>query len=46
VRADRARDWKLIDEHAEAAAFGALLDKEIAALRGQSVRRARSRASS
>jgi benzoyl-CoA-dihydrodiol lyase len=38
VRADRARDWKLIDEHAKPQAFGALVDAEVAALRGQSTR--------
>src|SRR5205814_1764881 len=38
VRADRARDWKLIDDHAKPQAFGALVDKEVAALRGQSKR--------
>src|SRR5207248_2523646 len=36
VRADRARDWKLIDDHAKPQAFGALVDKEVAALRTQS----------
>lgn len=38
VRADRAKDWKLIDDHAKPQAFGALVDKEVAALRGQSSR--------
>jgi benzoyl-CoA-dihydrodiol lyase len=38
VRADRARDWKLIDDHAKPQQFGALVDKEVAALRGQSSR--------
>jgi benzoyl-CoA-dihydrodiol lyase len=38
VRADRARDWKLIDDHAKPQAFGALVDAEVAALRGQSTR--------
>ena len=38
VRADRARDWKLIDEFAKPQAFGALVDKEVAALRAQSSR--------
>ena len=38
VRADRARDWKLIDEHAKPQQFGALVDKEVAALRAQSTR--------
>ncbi|WP_255428322.1 2,3-epoxybenzoyl-CoA dihydrolase [Ramlibacter cellulosilyticus] len=39
VRADRAKDWKLIDEHAKPQAFGALVDKEVAALRSQSTRK-------
>ncbi|MDE2605531.1 MAG: benzoyl-CoA-dihydrodiol lyase [Burkholderiales bacterium] len=38
VRADRARDWKLIDDHAKPQAFGALVDREVAALRAQSGR--------
>jgi benzoyl-CoA-dihydrodiol lyase len=38
VRADRARDWKLIDAHAKPQAFGALVESEVAALRGQSTR--------
>ena len=38
VRADRAKDWKLIDDHAKPQAFGALVDKEVAALRAQSKR--------
>ncbi|MBP6405737.1 MAG: benzoyl-CoA-dihydrodiol lyase [Ramlibacter sp.] len=38
VRADRARDWKLIDAHAKPQQFGALVDAEIAALRAQSTR--------
>lgn len=38
VRADRAKDWKLIDDHAKPQAFGALVDKEVAALRAQSSR--------
>ncbi|MCA0212890.1 MAG: 2,3-epoxybenzoyl-CoA dihydrolase [Proteobacteria bacterium] len=38
VRADRARDWKLIDAHAKPQQFGALVDAEIAALRAQSKR--------
>jgi benzoyl-CoA-dihydrodiol lyase len=38
VRADRAKDWKLIDAHAKPQQFGALVDHEIAALRGQSDR--------
>lgn len=38
VRADRAKDWKLIDDHAKPQGFGALVDKEVAALRGQSSR--------
>ncbi|GAB3649834.1 2,3-epoxybenzoyl-CoA dihydrolase [Ramlibacter alkalitolerans] len=39
VRADRARAWKLIDDHAKPQQFGALVDKEVAALRGQSDRK-------
>jgi len=39
VRADRARDWKLIDDHAKPQAFGALVDREVAALRAQSTRK-------
>ena len=38
VRADRARDWKLIDAHAKPQQFGALLATEIDALRAQSTR--------
>ena len=38
VRADRARDWKLIDAHAKPQQFGALVDAEIDSLRGQSRR--------
>ncbi len=38
VRADRARDWKLIDDHAKPQQFTALVDSEIAMLRGQSSR--------
>ncbi len=38
VRADRAKDWKLIDAHAKPQQFGALLTTEIDALRAQSTR--------
>lgn len=38
VRADRARDWKLIDEYAKPQQFGALVEAEVASLRGQSSR--------
>ena len=38
VRADRAKDWKLIDEHAKPQQFSQLLATEIAALRAQSTR--------
>jgi benzoyl-CoA-dihydrodiol lyase len=38
VRADRAKDWKLIDEHAKPQQFGALLATEIEALRARSTR--------
>ncbi|MES1978091.1 MAG: 2,3-epoxybenzoyl-CoA dihydrolase [Pseudomonadota bacterium] len=38
VRADRAKDWKLIDAHAKPQQFGALLATEIDALRAQSTR--------
>lgn len=38
VRADRAKDWKLIDGHAKPQQFGALVDSEVAALRAQSTR--------
>ena len=38
VRADRARDWKLIDDYAKPQQFGALVEAEVAALRKQSDR--------
>jgi benzoyl-CoA-dihydrodiol lyase len=38
VRADRARDWKLIDAHAKPQQFPQLVESEIAALRAQSDR--------
>ncbi|MCD6077068.1 MAG: Unsaturated acyl-CoA hydratase [Ramlibacter sp.] len=38
VRADRAKDWKLIDAYAKPQQFGALVDQEVAALRAQSTR--------
>ena len=38
VRADRAKDWKLIDAHAKPQAFGALLATEIEAARARSTR--------
>ncbi len=38
VRADRAKDWKLIDAHARPQQFAALLATEIAALRARSTR--------
>ena len=38
VRADRAKDWKLIDAHAKPQAFGQLLATEIEALKAQSTR--------
>ena len=38
VRADRAKDWKLIDAHAKPLQFGQLLATEIEALRAQSTR--------
>jgi benzoyl-CoA-dihydrodiol lyase len=38
VRADRAKDWKLIDAHAKPQQFAQLVDSEIAALRAQSKR--------
>jgi len=38
VRADRAKDWKLIDGHAKPQKFGELVDAEIEALRRQSTR--------
>jgi benzoyl-CoA-dihydrodiol lyase len=40
VRADRARDWKLIDAHARPQQFGQLLATEIGALCAQSARAA------
>jgi benzoyl-CoA-dihydrodiol lyase len=43
VRADRARDWKLIDEHAKPQQFGQLLATEIEALCAQSTRAAASK---
>ncbi|WP_371134131.1 2,3-epoxybenzoyl-CoA dihydrolase [Polaromonas sp.] len=43
VRADRAKDWKLIDTHAKPQQFGALLATEIEALRAQSTRAAGSK---
>jgi benzoyl-CoA-dihydrodiol lyase len=43
VRADRAKDWKLIDEHAKPQQFGALLATEIEALRARSTRAAASK---
>jgi benzoyl-CoA-dihydrodiol lyase len=38
VRADRAKEWKLIDAHAKPQQFGQLIDSEIASLRSQSTR--------
>ena len=38
VRADRAKDWKLIDAHAKPQQFGALLATEIEALKAVSTR--------
>jgi benzoyl-CoA-dihydrodiol lyase len=38
VRADRARDWKLIDAHAKPQQFAQLVDSEIGHLRAQSTR--------
>ena len=38
VRADRAKDWKLIDAHAKPQQFAALLATEIEALRARSTR--------
>jgi benzoyl-CoA-dihydrodiol lyase len=38
VRADRAKDWKLIDTHAKPQQFARLIESEIAALRSQSTR--------
>ena len=43
VRADRAKDWKLIDAHAKPQAFGQLLAAEIEALKNQSTRNAASK---
>ncbi|SFU50555.1 2,3-dihydro-2,3-dihydroxybenzoyl-CoA ring cleavage enzyme [Polaromonas sp. YR568] len=43
VRADRAKDWKLIDAHAKPQQFGDLLATEIEALRKQSTRAAASK---
>ncbi|MES2363094.1 MAG: 2,3-epoxybenzoyl-CoA dihydrolase [Pseudomonadota bacterium] len=43
VRADRAKDWKLIDAHAKPQQFGELLATEIEALRAQSTRAAGSK---
>jgi benzoyl-CoA-dihydrodiol lyase len=43
VRADRAKDWKLIDACAKPQQFGALLATEIEALRAQSTRAAASK---
>jgi benzoyl-CoA-dihydrodiol lyase len=43
VRADRAKDWKLIDAHAKPQQFGTLLATEIEALRAQSTRAAGSK---
>lgn len=43
VRADRAKDWKLIDAFAKPQQFGALLATEIEALRVQSTRAAGSK---
>ena len=40
VRADRAKDWKLIDAHAKPQAFGALLATEIEAACARSMRAA------
>ena len=40
VRADRAKDWKLIDAHAKPQAFSALLATEIEAARARSTRAA------
>jgi benzoyl-CoA-dihydrodiol lyase len=40
VRADRAKDWKLIDAHAKPQQFAALLSHEVEALRSQSTRSA------
>src|SRR4029078_13664684 len=38
VRAHRAKAWKRVDDYAKPQQFGALVDKEVAALRGQSDR--------
>lgn len=38
VRADRAKDWKLIDAHAKPQQFPQLLESEVATLKGQSRR--------
>lgn len=38
VRADRAKDWKLIDAFAKPQQFGQLVEAEVAALRGKSTR--------
>jgi benzoyl-CoA-dihydrodiol lyase len=38
VRADRAKDWKLIDAHAKPQQFGALVEHEVEQLRRQSGR--------
>jgi benzoyl-CoA-dihydrodiol lyase len=43
VRADRAKDWKLIDEHAKPQQFSALLATEIEALCARSTRAAASK---
>lgn len=43
VRADRAKDWKLIDAYAKPQQFSALLATEIEALRAQSTRAAASK---
>ena len=43
VRADRAKDWKLIDAHAKPQAFGQLLASEIEALKATSTRGAASK---
>jgi benzoyl-CoA-dihydrodiol lyase len=43
VRADRAKDWKLIDAHAKPQAFGQLLATEIEALKATSTRAAGSK---
>jgi benzoyl-CoA-dihydrodiol lyase len=38
VRADRAKDWRLIDAHAKPQQFAQLVESEVAALRSQSTR--------